>query len=49
MSNPIIETDLAEILGQVNQKLDKLLEEVVYDLFGGKSAFLRRSLDSCHK
>ncbi|MGF1542747.1 MAG: hypothetical protein ACFCU5_20290 [Pleurocapsa sp.] len=28
MSNPIIETDLAEILGQINQKLDKLTEEV---------------------
>ena len=28
MSNPIIETDLAEILGQINQKLDKLSEEV---------------------
>ena len=28
MSNPIIETDLAQILGQINQKLDKLSEEV---------------------
>lgn len=28
MNNPIIETDLAEILGQINQKLDKLSEEV---------------------
>jgi hypothetical protein len=28
MSNPIIETDLAEILGQINQKLDKLSAEV---------------------
>lgn len=28
MTNPIIETDLAEILGQINQKLDKLSEEV---------------------
>ena len=28
MSNPIIETDLAEILGQINQKLDKVSEEV---------------------
>ena len=28
MSNPIIETDLAEILGQINQKLDKLSGEV---------------------
>ena len=28
MSNPIIETDLAEILRQINQKLDKLSEEV---------------------
>jgi outer membrane murein-binding lipoprotein Lpp len=28
MSNPIIETDLAEILGQINQKLDKLSQEV---------------------
>jgi chromosome segregation ATPase len=29
MSNPIIETDLAEILGHINQKLDKLSEEVI--------------------
>lgn len=28
MSNSTIETDLAEILGQINQKLDKLSEEV---------------------
>ena len=28
MNNPIIETNLAEILGQINQKLDKLSEEV---------------------
>jgi predicted RNase H-like nuclease (RuvC/YqgF family) len=28
MTNPIIQTDLAEILGQLNQKLDKLSEEV---------------------
>lgn len=28
MNNPIIETDLAEILGQINQKLDKLSKEV---------------------
>ena len=28
MSNPIIETDLAEILGKINQKLDKLSEKV---------------------
>ena len=27
MNNPIIETNLAEILGQINQKLDKLSEE----------------------
>ena len=28
MSNPIVETDLAEILGNINQKLDKLSEEM---------------------
>jgi hypothetical protein len=28
MSNPIIETDLAEILGNITQKLDKISEEV---------------------
>ena len=27
MSNPIMETDLAEILGQIKEKLDKLLGE----------------------
>ena len=29
MSNLIIQTDLAEISGQINQKLDKLSEEVI--------------------
>ena len=28
MTNPIIQTDLAEILGQINQKLDKLSTDV---------------------
>lgn len=28
MTNPIIETDLAEVLGQINQKLDKLSTDV---------------------
>ena len=28
MSNPIIETDLAEVLGQINQKLDKIDERL---------------------
>ena len=28
MSNPIIQTDIAEILGQINQKLDHLREDV---------------------
>ena len=28
MSNPIIETDLAEVLRQINQKLDKLSADV---------------------
>ncbi|MGB5636045.1 MAG: hypothetical protein WBM86_25150 [Waterburya sp.] len=28
MSNPIIQTDIADILGQINQKLDRLSEDV---------------------
>jgi chromosome segregation ATPase len=28
MENPIIQTDLAQVLGQINQKLDKLSENV---------------------
>ncbi len=28
MSNPIIQTDIADILGQINQKLDRLREDV---------------------
>ena len=28
MNNPVIQTDIAEVLGQINQKLDKLTEDV---------------------
>ena len=28
MSNPVIQTDIADILGQINQKLDRLSEDV---------------------
>ncbi|MDJ0571010.1 MAG: hypothetical protein QNJ53_18445 [Pleurocapsa sp. MO_192.B19] len=28
MDNPVIQTDLAEVLGQINQKLDKLTTDV---------------------
>ena len=28
MDNPVIQTDLAEVLGQINQKLDKLSTDV---------------------
>ena len=28
MTNPVIQTDIAEVLGQINQKLDKLSENV---------------------
>ena len=28
MENPVIQTDLAQVLGQINQKLDKLSENV---------------------
>ena len=28
MTNPVIQTDIAEVLGQINQKLDKLTEDV---------------------
>ena len=28
MDNPVIQTDIAEVLGQINQKLDKLSEDV---------------------
>ena len=28
MNNPVIQTDIADILGQINQKLDKLTEDV---------------------
>ena len=27
MSNPVIQTDIADILGQINQKLDRLRED----------------------
>ena len=28
MNNPVIQTDIADVLGQINQKLDKLTEDV---------------------
>ena len=28
MTNPVIQTDIADVLGQINQKLDKLTEDV---------------------
>ncbi len=28
MSNPVIQTDIADILGQINQKLDRLSQDV---------------------
>lgn len=28
MTNPVIQTDIAEVLGQINQKLDKLIGDV---------------------
>ena len=28
MTNPVIQTDIADVLGQIDQKLDKLTEDV---------------------
>ena len=39
MNNPVIQTDLAEILGQINQKLNQLSEDVT-DLKVGQAEII---------